>query len=361
MITTRPFARQPASAASWQQELASAITHPSELLQRLGLDATVVAGIAGPGELREAGVFPLRVPESYVRRMRPGDPHDPLLRQVLPLDDELRVIPGFGGDPLGEAGARRVPGLLQKYAGRALLITTGACAVHCRYCFRRDYDYAADASLEPALQALAGDPSIREVILSGGDPLALSNRRLAALLERLATLPHVRRIRLHTRTPVVLPSRVDSGLLEALSRLRTPGVVVLHANHAREIDEEVRGALDRLRNAGLTLLNQAVLLAGVNDSAEALAELSEALFEAGVLPYYLHLLDPVQGVAHFDVPEARARALMHELLARLPGFLVPRLVRERAGEPSKSWVDLGDAAATGASVPGLTAGAQPAR
>jgi EF-P beta-lysylation protein EpmB len=260
-------------------------------------------------------------------------------------------VPGFGGDPLGEAQARRAPSLLQKYAGRALVLTTGACAVHCRYCFRREYDYTADASLDGALAAIAADAAIEEVILSGGDPLVLGNRRLGDLLNRLATMPHVRRVRLHTRTPIVLPSRIDAGLLAALATGPAAKVVVLHANHAQEIDAEMRTALQPLRDAGVTLLNQSVLLAGVNDSVPVLAKLSTALFEAGVLPYYLHLLDRVNGVAHFDVPEERARMLMHGLLAGLPGYLVPRLVREEPGAPSKSWLDLHGSPA---SVPGLT-------
>jgi len=266
---------------------------------------------------------------------------------VLPLGREMQPAPGFGGDPLGEAAARRAPSLLQKYAGRALVVTTGACAVHCRYCFRRDFDYTADASLDGALAAIAADVSLEEVILSGGDPLVLNDRRLGALLASLRAIPHVRRLRLHTRTPVVLPSRVDAGLLAVLrehARVAPPGlrlVIVVHANHAAELDDETRSALRALAGTGATLLNQSVLLRDVNDDVDSLRALSLALFDAGVLPYYLHLLDPVAGVAHFDVGETRARALMHGLLATLPGYLVPRLVREEAGAPSKTWQDLG--------------------
>jgi EF-P beta-lysylation protein EpmB len=351
MITSHPLARHPTAVPTWQQELAAAITDAGELLRCLDLDPAQWPEAASPEARAAAGQFPLRVPASYLRRMRRGDPHDPLLRQVLPLGAEARPVPGFGGDPLGEAQARRAPSLLQKYAGRALVLTTGACAVHCRYCFRREYDYTADASLDGALAAIAADAAIEEVILSGGDPLVLGNRRLGDLLNRLATMPHVRRVRLHTRTPIVLPSRIDAGLLAALATGPAAKVVVLHANHAQEIDAEMRTALQPLRDAGVTLLNQSVLLAGVNDSVPVLAKLSTALFEAGVLPYYLHLLDRVNGVAHFDVPEERARMLMHGLLAGLPGYLVPRLVREEPGAPSKSWLDLHGSPA---SVPGLT-------
>jgi EF-P beta-lysylation protein EpmB len=302
-----------------------------------------------------AAGFPLRVPASFVRRMRPRDPRDPLLLQVLPLGREQQTVPGFGGDPLGEAQARRAPSLLQKYAGRALLVATGACAVHCRYCFRRDFDYGEDASLEAAIAAIAGDPSIEEVILSGGDPLVLSDRRLGSLIREARGIAHVRRLRIHTRTPIVLPSRVDDGLIAALGEgdaRRAPLALVLHANHPAEIDDEVRTAIGRLRDTGATLLNQSVLLRDVNDDVAVLRALSDALYTAGVLPYYLHLLDPVAGVAHFDVPETRARELVQGLLAVLPGYLVPRLVREESGMPNKTWLNLGPASQSAARSPG---------
>lgn len=320
--------------SSWQAELAAAITDPAELLAALALDPALL-----PAARSAAAGFRLRVPWSYVRRMRRGDLHDPLLRQVLPVGAELAEVPGFVADPLGERAANRVPGLLHKYRGRALLVTTGACAVHCRYCFRREFPYAEQVSGEgrwdAAIAAIAADRSIEEVILSGGDPLVLSNARLGALTAQLATIGHVRRVRVHTRTPVVLPSRVDDGLVQWLASLRRP-VVVVHVNHAQEIDAELAAAFARLRAAGATVLNQSVLLAGVNDSAGALVALSTALHDAGVLPYYLHLLDRVHGAAHFDVPAERARALMRDIGARLPGYLVPKLVREEAGAPGKT-------------------------
>lgn len=293
-----------------------------------------------PGFEPAAGAaFPLKVPRSFVARMAPGDPHDPLLRQVLPSAAELVSARGFGPDPVGEHAAVRSPGLLQKYRGRALLITTAACAVHCRYCFRRAFPYteqsASPARLRAALAQIARDESLEEIILSGGDPLSLSNTRLAALSDALSAIAHVRRLRVHTRTPVVLPSRIDDGFIAWLKGLKLPTVLVLHANHPNEINGEVRAACARLRATGVTLLNQSVLLKGVNDEVQALAELSRRLFAAGVLPYYIHALDPVSGAAHFAVADRRARRLLGELAAQLPGYLVPRLVREIEGAPAK--------------------------
>ncbi|MDF3020536.1 MAG: putative methylase protein [Steroidobacteraceae bacterium] len=286
-------------------------------------------------------VFALRVTPSYLARMRRGDRNDPLLRQVLPLIEETEQFDGYVADPLAERDYTRAPNLLQKYAGRALLITTQACAIHCRYCFRREFPYDEQQEEQgasrwsAALAAIAADDSIEEMILSGGDPLSLSDTRLTQLTDAIQAIPHVRRLRLHTRQPVVLPSRVDGGLLGWLRTLRLPTVVVLHINHANEMDEAVRAACARLRGAGVTLLNQSVLLRGVNDDVETLANLSRTLFDAGITPYYLHLPDRVRGTAHFDVPEARARELVAGLTARLSGYLVPRLVREVPGAASK--------------------------
>lgn len=319
---------------SWQAELASAITDPAELLAAVGLGKEWL-----PAARAAARCFPLRVPRGFVARMRRGDPHDPLLRQVLPLAAEHEAAEGYTSDPVGERAALRAGGVLQKYHGRVLLTATGACAVHCRYCFRRHFPYgAANASADDFTQALAhiaGDATIREVILSGGDPLTLSDRRLQAFSDALARIAHVERLRIHTRLPIVLPARVDAGLLGWLASLRHPVVMVVHVNHANEIDAAVARALGELRAQGVTLLNQSVLLRGVNDSVAALADLSEALFACGVLPYYLHLLDRVQGAAHFEVDEAQAGALMAQLRERLPGYLVPRLVREQPGLPAK--------------------------
>jgi EF-P beta-lysylation protein EpmB len=314
--------------------MAAAITSPRELVAELGLDPELI-----PAAVAAASAFRLRVPRSYVARIRRGDPNDPLLRQVLPIGAELAEAADYTSDPLGEKAAVKAPGLLQKYRGRALLITTSACAVHCRYCFRREFPYAqqtGDASRwSEALAEVASDPSIEEVILSGGDPLSLSDARLTSLTDAIQRIPHVRRLRVHTRQPIVLPSRVDAGLTQWLTQLRLPVVFVLHINHPNEIDADVLAACAQLRNSGVTLLNQTVLLQGVNDDAEVLATLSRRLFEAGVLPYYLHVLDRVKGAAHFDVPEERARLIAGQLAAQLPGYLVPRLAREIYGAPAK--------------------------
>ena len=319
---------------SWQAALARAITDPAELLATVGLGDEWL-----PAARAAARLFPLRVPRGFVARMRPGDPHDPLLRQVLPLAEECVAEQGFGADPVGDLAAMAAPGVLHKYQGRVLLTSTGACAVHCRYCFRRHFPYAdANAAADhwrAALEYVAADDSISEVILSGGDPLSLSDRRLAELAHGLDDVAHLRRLRLHTRLPIVLPERVHAGLLDWLGATRLRTVVVVHANHANEIDTSVRAALARLKDANVELLNQSVLLRGVNDSVEALAALSEVMFEAGVLPYYLHMLDRVQGAAHFEVRDDTARSLMAELNGRLPGYLVPRLVREIPGAPGK--------------------------
>lgn len=334
MITVKTPSRQ---VPAWQRELARAISDPAELLRELKLDPVLL-----PAARAAAVRFPLRVPRGFVARMARGDPNDPLLRQVLPLGAELEATPGFVTDPVGDRAAQAAPGVLHKYHGRALLIVTGACAAHCRYCFRREYPYAeAHAGVNewrPALAYLAGDSSIREVILSGGDPLSLSDRRLGALLATLDQIPHLERLRIHSRQPIMLPERVDDGLLALLDQTRLRPVLVIHANHPREIDAAVRAALARLAAAGVTLLNQAVLLRGVNDSAAVLAELSETLFAVRVLPYYLHLLDPVRGVAHFDVNETEASAIMKTLRQRLPGYLAPRLMREQPGQPAKTLV-----------------------
>lgn len=337
---TAPVAATPA-VPGWRRLLAEAVRDPGELLALLGLDPGLAGGAAAAAA---ADGFPLRVPRGFVARMRHGDPDDPLLRQVLPLGAEAAEVPGFADDPVGDLAAAAAPGVLHKYRGRVLLVTTGACAVHCRYCFRRHFpyadQYAAGGDWDEALEHIAADPSIQEVILSGGDPLTLSDQRLGGLAQRLAALPQLRRLRLHTRLPVVLPERVDDALVAWLAGGRLAGVVVIHANHGNEIDGAVAAALGRLRAAGVTLLNQSVLLRGVNDTADALCALSERLFAAGVLPYYLHLLDPVRGAAHFDVPAAEARRLLAAVASRLPGYLVPRLVRERPGAAAKVPVDL---------------------
>ena len=337
--TSSPSQLPPALAPpSWQQVLAQAITDPRELLALLGLSDACL-----PQALLAAQSFALRVPRGFVGRMRYADPDDPLLRQVLPLGAENLLREGFGLDPVGDLESRIASGVLHKYHGRALVIATGACAVHCRYCFRRHFPYADEQAgsdgWRAALDTLSSDTSISEVILSGGDPLSLSDRRLTQFTDGLRALPHIRRIRVHTRQPIVLPERVDRGLLTWLGGCELQKVMVLHANHAQEIDAQVRQACRALAATGTVLLNQTVLLAGVNDSIEALVDLSEALFGAGVMPYYVHLLDRVQGAAHFEVPEDVARRLIHAVAERLPGYLVPKLVREVSGAGAKTPID----------------------
>ena len=321
----------------WQQELARAVRDPAELVRLLGLPPALLE------PARQASRhFPLRVPHGYIARMERGNPEDPLLRQVLPLAAELNAAPGFVADPVGDLGASKGAGILHKYHGRVLLIATGACAVNCRYCFRRHFPYTqANASAEqwqPALRYIARRPEIEEVILSGGDPLTLTDRRLAQLAARLADIPHIRRLRVHSRLPVVLPARITDEMLGWFTGGRLQPVMVLHANHANELDETVANAIKYLRAAGVTILNQTVLLRGVNDEATTLTALNRRLFDSGVLPYYLHLLDRVAGASHFAIPQSRARELHRQLVARLPGYLVPRLVQEIEGAPGKSWL-----------------------
>ncbi|HEX7028230.1 MAG TPA: EF-P beta-lysylation protein EpmB [Gammaproteobacteria bacterium] len=325
------------SAIPWGEALAHAVRDPSELLKILKLDGD--AGRLAAAH-RAATLFSLRVPRGYIARMRPGDPQDPLLRQVLPLDAEFKSPPDFVADPVGDLQAMVSPGLLQKYAGRALLVVTEACAVHCRYCFRREFPYdAANPKKDrwaAAMDFIARDTSLHELILSGGDPLTLTNEALDDLLERVGKIRHIKRLRIHSRLPVVLPERIDDGLLKVLGSAGKRIVHVIHANHAQEIDDSVRTAIAKLRNLGEIVLNQAVLLKGVNDTLAAQIELAEALVEAGVVPYYLHMLDPVKGAHHFEVNEEYAVRLATELQHNLPGYMVPRLVREIPGRPSKT-------------------------
>lgn len=328
-------ATQPVPRAAWQAELARGFRRPADLLEALELDPGLLpAADAGHRD------FPVRVPRGFVHRMRRGDPDDPLLRQVLPLAAEQAEDPDFGADPVGDLAAQQAPGVLHKYHGRALLVATGACAINCRYCFRRHFPYgdahAAREAWQPALAYLRRQEGLREIILSGGDPLMLPDRRLEPLAAELAAIPHLVRLRVHSRLPVVLPDRVDDGLLAWLSTTRLQPVMVLHANHANELDDEVARACRRLRGAGIQLLNQAVLLRGINDTADAQCELSERLFTLGVLPYYLHQLDRVAGATHFLVPEDEARELAATLASRLPGYLVPQLMREDAGATAKT-------------------------
>lgn len=320
--------------ASWQEQLAGAVRDIGELLALLDLDPVQVGVDADA-----APAFPLRVPRTYLARIERGNPTDPLLLQVLPQARELLAVPGYGADPVGDKYSNVMPGIIHKYQGRVLLVASTNCAINCRYCFRREFPYADNRPVREAWQAalayIAADPSITEVILSGGDPLSAGDRQLAWLVDQVAAVTHVERLRIHTRLPLVIPSRINPRSLAWMSNSRLQTVMVVHANHANELDQSVADAMAMLREAGVTLLNQSVLLKGVNDSVAAQQQLCTRLFEIGVLPYYLHVLDKVQGAAHFDVSAAEAQALMEALRSSLPGYLAPRLVREVAGEPAK--------------------------
>ncbi len=325
-------------SGDWKNALADAIRDPAELLGLLQLPASLLHSARSA-----SGDFALRVPRSYAARMRPGDANDPLLRQVLPLAEEFHSPESFLSDPVGDLNAATRPGVLHKYHGRVLLITTGACAVHCRFCFRRHFPYhnenPAGGQWQQALEYIAADNSISEVILSGGDPLLLDDERLEALLTRLASIDHLQHVRVHTRLPVVLPERITDNLIKLLTGGRLQPVMVIHSNHPAELQDDTATALKRLEHAGIRMFNQTVLLRDINDSADVLVTLSRRLFELGTLPYYLHQLDRVRGAAHFEVSDNHASQLLDQLRRRLPGYLVPRLVREIEGMPYKKPFD----------------------
>jgi len=318
----------------WQTTLINAIQDPMELLQHLNISQYFEK--LDPDVLQ---AFLCRVPEPFLHRIEKNNPHDPLLKQVLPINDELDVVPGFSTDPLQEHHHQPTQGLLHKYHGRVLLTLTGACAINCRYCFRRHFPYQEHTFNQTRWNAivnhLKADDSIHEVILSGGDPLMLKDKKLQDIIGELETIAHIKTLRIHSRLPIVIPSRITQDFCNLLTRTHLNVVLVVHVNHTQEIDTVVADALKRLP-PHITLLNQSVLLKGVNDNAQTLIDLSHCLFENGILPYYLHLLDPVIGTAHFDVPQKKAKQLVNEIRAQLPGYLVPRLARETAQEPAKT-------------------------
>ncbi len=323
----------------WLYQLGDVITDPDELLTLLALNDH--AELQQGHEARR--LFPLRVPRAFVARMQPGDPQDPLLLQVLTAREEFITAPGYSTDPLDEQKSV-VPGLLHKYRNRALLLVKGGCAVNCRYCFRRHFPYQDNQgnknNWSQALEYIRTQPELDEIIFSGGDPLMAKDHELDWLITQLEGIPHIKRLRIHTRLPVVIPARITQELCQRLSDSRLQVLMVTHINHANEIDDALRDSMTRLKKAGVTLLNQSVLLRGVNDCADTLAKLSNALFDAGILPYYIHVLDRVQGAAHFMVDDEEARRLMKDLLSRVSGYLVPTLTREIGGEPSKTPLDL---------------------
>lgn len=337
MITKNPDAVQ-CLDRRWQQELANAYSEPQKLLADLGIDPARF----GDG-LSARKLFPMRVPQAFAAKMRKGDHLDPLLQQVLPVGAEFIDAAGFNTDPTGEQDDAK-PGLLHKYRSRVLLMLRGGCAVNCRYCFRRHFPYqdhkVGDEEIAEAIAHINSDAHINEVLLSGGDPLMARDDHLQQLFAQLTQARNLRRVRFHTRLPVAIPNRITDAFIELCKNAPWQVVLVLHINHANEICDALQAKLAKLKAVGVTLLNQGVLLKGVNDNAETLAELSERLFDAGVLPYYLHQLDKVQGSSHFEVSDDRARIIMAELISLLPGFLVPKLVREEAGKASKTPIDL---------------------
>ncbi|WP_158785102.1 EF-P beta-lysylation protein EpmB [Pantoea sp. BAV 3049] len=327
------------SREEWLHQLADVITDPNELLQLLGLDSH--PELAAGNDARR--LFALRVPRAFASRMQKGDPQDPLLLQVITQSQEFVDAPGYSTDPLDEQTSV-VPGLLHKYRNRALLLVKGGCAVNCRYCFRRHFPYSDNQgnkrNWQQALEYIRQQPELDEIIFSGGDPLMAKDHELDWLIAQLEQIPHIKRLRIHSRLPVVIPGRITSALCKRLAGSRLQTLLVTHINHAQEIDQQLQDALQQLKHAGVTLLNQSVLLRGINDNAATLAALSNALFDAGVLPYYLHVLDKVQGAAHFYVSDEEARAIMRELLTQVSGYMVPKLAREIGGEPSKTPLDL---------------------
>jgi len=334
IVTLNPPIRE-----DWLQQLADVVTDPTELLRLLSLEQH--ADLAAGNDARK--LFALRVPRAFIQRMTPGNAHDPLLLQVLTSRQEFVDAPGYSTDPLDEQSSV-VPGLLHKYRNRALLLVKGGCAVNCRYCFRRHFPYQDNQgnkrNWQAAIDYIAEHPELDEIIFSGGDPLMAKDHELAWLVGALEKIPHLKRLRIHSRLPVVIPARITEGLCQILAETRLQVLMVSHINHAQEIDDELRYGMQMLKRAGVTLLNQSVLLRSINDDAQALANLSNALFDAGILPYYLHVLDKVQGAAHFFVSDDEARALVRQLLTMVSGYMVPKLAREIGGEPSKTPLDL---------------------
>ena len=318
----------------WQRELAQSVRDPAELCRLAGLPST-----AAEAAVQAANGLPILVPRPYLARIRSGDIGDPLLLQVLPRSAELAQVSGFTPDPLGEFAVLCSAGLLWKYQNRILILATTSCAVHCRFCFRRhflfDYHLKSPPKWDEAYCLIAAEPSIHELILSGGDPLMLTDDLLSRIIEKYAQIPHLRRLRIHTRLPVVIPQRVCDELISWIKGTRLSSLVVVHVNHPNEIDAEVADAFARLIDAGIPVLSQGVLLAGINDNLEVLAELYERLIDLRVMPYYLHQLDPVAGAAHFEVPIEKGKELIAQLRKKLPGYAVPRYVRETLGGASK--------------------------
>lgn len=323
---------------SWQKELANVVTNPELLLSLLDISPEKYLQHFNARQL-----FPVRVPYPFIQKMEKGNFNDPLLQQVMPLSDEFMIENGYLTDPLAEHDTV-AEGLLHKYKHRVLMIVKAGCAVNCRYCFRRHFPYADNSPnklrWQNALSYIAQHSEINEVIFSGGDPLMASDTHLHWLINQIASIKHVTRIRIHSRLPVVIPQRITKELVSMLSTSRLKPTMVFHINHANEIDNDFIKAIEPLRIARIPLFNQSVLLKNINDDVDVLTKLSEQLFDHGIQPYYLHLLDKVQGAAHFDVNEKVAMKIYKQLMATLPGFLVPKMVREIAGEANKTPINL---------------------
>ncbi|ASG08445.1 EF-P beta-lysylation protein EpmB [Vibrio anguillarum] len=323
---------------NWLQQLTNAISNPAELLQQLEIDPALWQNGFAARKL-----FALRVPQSFVDRMEKGNPYDPLLRQVLPLNEEFEWHDGYSNDPLDEQN-NAIPGLLHKYRNRVLMIVKGGCAINCRYCFRRHFPYQENKGSKQVWQQsvdyIAAHPELNEVILSGGDPLMAKDEELRWLIDAISSVPHIKRLRIHSRLPVVIPARITDALCDLLRETRLQVILVTHINHANEINLEFKQQMSRLRAINVTLLNQGVLLKGVNDSVDAQVALSETLFDAGILPYYLHVLDKVQGAAHFFISDQKAKEIMAGVIERVSGYLVAKLTREIGGRASKTPLDL---------------------
>jgi len=323
---------------SWQKELANVVTDPKQLLHLLNIDVNDYQQ-----HFKARQLFPVRVPHPFIRQMKPGDFNDPLLKQVMPLSAEFVATDGFNNDPLKEHDTVAM-GLLHKYRHRVLMIVKSGCAINCRYCFRRHFPYQDNSPnkqhWQAALNYISEHTEINEVIFSGGDPLMANDEHLAWLVKQLENIPHLQRLRFHTRLPIVIPQRITSNFVDLLKNTRLKPTIVLHVNHANELSEPLKIALEPLRIARIPLFNQSVLLKGINDNVDVLSKLSENLFDLGIQPYYLHLLDHVQGAAHFDINEQSAIKLYKKLMTRLSGFLLPKLVREIAGEANKTPINL---------------------
>ena len=323
---------------SWQEQITQSIRDPKKLLEYLDFEKKTIETLLG-GSLKASKEFSLKVPYAYIKRIKKGDLDDPLLKQIMPSKQELYAAPGYTEDPLSEIETNLMPGLVHKYEGRVLLIVSSNCAINCRYCFRRSFPYEDNRpgknQWKNAINYIEQNKTITEVIFSGGDPLAISDIQLFWLTKEIAKIPHVQRLRVHTRLPIVIPDRITKDCIAWLTSTRLLTSLVIHSNHPRELDDSVAGALHKLSKAGVTLLNQTVLLAGINDSVDILQRLSERLYEMKVMPYYLHQLDKVNGASHFEVNDMAAIELLADLTAKLPGYLVPKLVREVAGMPNK--------------------------